>query len=67
MWVDDLKSVVGKLGFDYTMPDGANLIDYCPRCKRVMRGLAYAGLPDAKEKVFVGSRAEEELAADERG
>jgi hypothetical protein len=41
------------------------LIDYCPRCKRVMRGLAYAGLPDTKEKVFVGSRAEEELAADE--
>ena len=59
MWIDDLKSVTEKLGFDYTMADGAHLIDYCPRCKRVMRGLAYAGLPDTKEKVFVGSRADE--------
>ena len=59
MWIDDLKSVTKKLGFDYTMQDGANLIDYCPRCKRIMRGLAYAGLPDTKEKVFVGSRADE--------
>ena len=28
----------------------------CPRCKRVMRGLAYANLPEANEKVFQGSR-----------
>ncbi len=67
MWIDDLKSVTEKLGFDYTMAGGENLIDYCPRCKRVMRGLAYAGLPDTKEKVFIGSRAEEESAADKRG
>ena len=58
MWLDDLKNVVGKLGFDYTMPDGRQLQDYCPRCKRVMRGLAYAGLPDRYEKVFQGSRAD---------
>ena len=64
MWIDDLKSVTEKLGFDYTMAGGESLIDYCPRCKRVMRGLAYAGLPDTKEKVFIGSRAENDLAAD---
>jgi hypothetical protein len=41
MWLDDLKQVVDELGFDYRMPDGRTLQDYCPRCKRVMRGLAY--------------------------
>jgi len=58
MWIDDLKKVVGELGFDYRMENGHTLQDYCPRCKRIMRGLAYANLPDTKEKVFVGSRAE---------
>jgi Zn ribbon nucleic-acid-binding protein len=57
MWIDDLKNVVGELGFDYRMENGHTLQDYCPRCKRVMRGLAYACLPDTEEKVFVGSRA----------
>lgn len=60
MWIDDLKKVVDELGFDYRMENGQTLQDYCPRCKRIMRGLAYAGLPDTKEKVFVGSRTEEE-------
>ena len=59
MWIDDLKKVVGDLGFDYQMQNGQTLQDYCPRCKRIMRGLAYAGLPDANEKVFVGTRTEE--------
>jgi hypothetical protein len=59
MWLGDLKTVVGQLGFDYTMPDGRQLQDYCPRCKRIMRGLAYAGLPDRHEPVFKGARAEE--------
>ena len=45
MWLDDLKEVVGQLGFDYRMEDGHTLQDYCPLCKRVMRGLAYATLP----------------------
>src|SRR3954471_3779277 len=58
MWIEDLKTVVEKLGFDYSMKDGRTLQDYCPRCKRIMRGLAYASLPDAQEKVFQGSRAE---------
>src|SRR5215218_7518506 len=40
MWLGDLKKVVGELGFDYTMPDGKMLQDYCPRCKRIIRGLA---------------------------
>lgn len=59
MWIDDLKKVVGELGFDYRLENGQTLQDYCPRCKRIMRGLAYAGLPDTKEKVFVGSRADD--------
>jgi MFS transporter, NNP family, nitrate/nitrite transporter len=60
MWIDDLKKVVGELGFDYRLENGHTLQDYCPRCKRIMRGLAYAGLPQAKEKVFVGGRAADE-------
>jgi hypothetical protein len=59
MWIDDLKKVVDQLGFDYRMENGHTLQDYCPRCKRIMRGLAYAGLRDTKEKVFVGSRTED--------
>jgi hypothetical protein len=59
MWLDDLKVVVGQLGFDYRMADGHTLQDYCPRCKRVMRGLSYAGLPRRDGDVFYGSRAED--------
>ncbi|HSK74385.1 MAG TPA: hypothetical protein VK892_21980 [Pyrinomonadaceae bacterium] len=59
MWIDDLKKVVDQLGFDYRMENGHTLQDYCPRCKRIIRGLAYAGLPKAKEKVFVGTRTED--------
>jgi hypothetical protein len=44
MWLNDLKEVVGQLGFDYRMADGHTLQDYCPRCKRVMRGLSYSSL-----------------------
>lgn len=58
MWLGDLKDVVEKLGFDYTMENGEKLQDYCPRCKRVMRGLAYSGLTDRPDKVFHGSRAD---------
>lgn len=60
MWIDDLNKVVDQLGFDYRMENGQTWQDYCPRCKRVMRGLSYAGLPGVKEKVFVGSRATDE-------
>lgn len=58
LWLDDLKTVVDKLGFDYRMENGKTLQDYCPRCKRIMRGLSYASLPQRDEKVFHGSRAE---------
>lgn len=57
MWIDDLNKVVSELGFDYTMPDGTKLQDYCPRCKRVMRGLAYSGLANKSDGVFQGARA----------
>ncbi len=60
MWVDDLNKVVEELGFDYTMPNGKKLQDYCPRCKRIMRGLAYSGLVDKTDGVFQGARAVEE-------
>ena len=59
MWIDDLNNVVEELGFDYTMPNGKKLQDYCPRCKRIMRGLAYSGLADKKDGVFQGARAVE--------
>jgi hypothetical protein len=60
LWLDDLKMVVDKLGFDYSMSDGKTLQDYCPRCKRIMRGLTYANLPAAHENVFKGSRGQVE-------
>jgi len=60
LWLDDLKTVVDKLGFDYSMGDGKTLQDFCPRCKRVMRALAYANLPQTTEKVFQGSRMDRE-------
>jgi hypothetical protein len=58
MWLDDLKMVVDQLGFDYQLENGHTLQDYCPRCKRIARGLAYAGLPETSEGVFYGTRAE---------
>jgi NNP family nitrate/nitrite transporter-like MFS transporter len=57
MWLDDLKGVVGQLGFDYRLENGYTLQDYCPRCKRIVRGLVYSGIPESKEGVFYGSRA----------
>ena len=58
MWLDDLKGVVSQLGFDYRLENGNTLQDYCPRCKRIVRGLAYSGIADSKEAVFYGTRAE---------
>ncbi|MEO8650433.1 MAG: MFS transporter [Acidobacteriota bacterium] len=59
LWIDDLKKVVKELGFDYRLENGHTLQDYCPRCKRIMRGLAYAEITDKSEPVFYGSRADE--------
>ena len=58
LWIDDLKKVVDDLGFDYRMENGHTLQDYCPRCKRIMRGLAYAGIADKSERVFHGTRVD---------
>jgi hypothetical protein len=66
MWIDDLKSVVDKLGFDYRLENGHTLQDYCPRCKRIMRGLAYAGIGDKNEAVFYGERADDDSAAERK-
>ena len=60
MWLGDLKDVVAKVGFDYTMKNGEKLQDYCPRCKRVMRALAYSGIVDNADKVFHGTRAQDQ-------
>ena len=59
LWIDDLKKVVTELGFDYRMENGHTLQDYCPRCKRIMRALAYAGIKDRLEPVFYGTRADD--------
>ena len=56
MWNDDLKKLVTELGYDYRLENGFMLQDYCPRCKRVMRGLSYAKAPDKVEPVFFGAR-----------
>jgi len=64
LWIDDLKKVVDDLGFDYRMENGHTLQDYCPRCKRIMRGLAYAGIADKKERVFHGTRVAAEDPAE---
>lgn len=63
MWIDDLKKVVGELGFDYRLENGHTLQDYCPRCKRIMRGLAYANLTKRTEPVFFGTRGSEAESA----
>ena len=60
MWIDDLKKVVDQLGYDYRMEDGRTLQDYCPRCKRIMRGLAYADISDKQDRVFKGTRTDEQ-------
>ena len=60
LWIDDLKKVVTELGFDYRLKNGRTLQDYCPRCKRMMRGIAYAGMVDKSEPVFYGARADEQ-------
>jgi hypothetical protein len=41
-FVADLKEVLGELGQDYRLGDElGTLQDYCPTCKRVLRGRAY--------------------------
>lgn len=60
LWIDDLKGVVSQLGFDYRLSNGHTLQDYCPRCKRIMRGLAYANISDTNESVFQGARIKSE-------
>ncbi len=56
LWIEDLKKVVDELGFNYRLENGHMLQDYCPRCKRIMRGLAYASMPKKLEPVFFGDR-----------
>ncbi|MBX6341882.1 MAG: MFS transporter, partial [Thermomicrobiaceae bacterium] len=44
-FVDDLKGVLAELGQDYDLGDGrGRLQEYCPTCKRVLRGQAYYAL-----------------------
>jgi hypothetical protein len=41
-FVDDLKATLGELGMNYELgSDRGWLQDYCPTCKRVLRGAAY--------------------------
>ncbi|MPZ53852.1 MAG: MFS transporter [Acidimicrobiia bacterium] len=38
--MDDLKDVLPQMGFDYSTSDGGSYQDVCPRCRRVLIGLA---------------------------
>jgi hypothetical protein len=38
--VGDLKDILPKVGFDYTLADGGNWQDVCPRCRRALVTLA---------------------------
>ncbi len=41
-FVGDLKATLGELGMNYELGGGRGwLQEYCPTCKRVMRGTAY--------------------------
>lgn len=40
-FINDLKGVLTDLGQDYALVDDSTLQDYCPTCKRVLRGQAY--------------------------
>jgi hypothetical protein len=40
-FTNDLKGVLRDLGQDYDMGELGRLQDYCPTCKRVLRGTAY--------------------------
>lgn len=41
-FVADLKATLAELGQDYDLGDGrGSLMDYCPTCKRLLRGHAY--------------------------
>jgi hypothetical protein len=40
MQIDDLKTVLPQLGFDYSIPGGGNYQEICPRCRRRLIGLA---------------------------
>lgn len=59
MHVADIKETLKEAGFNFAMPKAApapaadsgqetSLQDYCPRCKRVLRGAAYADLAGKK-------------------
>jgi hypothetical protein len=40
--ISDLKHVLPEVGFDYTLSDGGNWQDVCPRCRRTSLTLAQA-------------------------
>jgi hypothetical protein len=40
-FISDLKGVLHDLGQNYALGDGAALQDYCPTCKRILRGQSY--------------------------
>lgn len=40
-FIADLKGVLHDLGQNYALGDGAVLQDYCPTCKRILRGQSY--------------------------
>lgn len=48
-FVTDLKATLEELGQDYDLGDGqGHLQDYCPTCKRLLRGRAYYAVTGAR-------------------
>lgn len=41
MHIDDLKTVTGQLGFDFTLPDGSSHLDFSPEGKRSLLAKAH--------------------------
>jgi hypothetical protein len=38
--MQDLKDVLPQVGFDYSIGEGSNYQDHCPRCRRALVALA---------------------------
>jgi hypothetical protein len=47
-FVLDLKATLDELGQGYDMDEYGSLQDYCPTCKRILRGQAYYRLMEAR-------------------
>jgi hypothetical protein len=54
MQVDDLKTVLPQVGFDYSIPGRGSYQDICPRCRRLLIGLAQTARVSGQATVRTG-------------